>query len=843
MTKKEVKIKDSSFKSLPEQRPSRLSFHPAYLVLYGLAIISALWQHGHPFLTLVLLFALVPFGALAYTPYRIVSRDTRFLLQLVIILLAGAWFFYRAIHKVQLDKSLLESVCIVGFCMVFAQRREDYDYMMLISLFLLIYGALLPRTVFIVILFFALILAMVILYSTRMRSLSGTPGVLPPRGVIRRNWPHILLHIILVCFISWFVFSILPTEKKRGGGLFEVSFNTDNDPEMPGFILWFKPEKVKKSDRGKMELQNGSPTSIGQKGTPITVKKMDSMSSSGNGGSSPPGKDMIFKVKSPIKLYWLVQLYDRYDGNEWLVSDELKKKGEIQKAELKSKLISYSVEQNFVMEKWVSNKLYAAYRPFVFENTSAENTVINIETNFYQGWLKEKTYPPLPFRYRVYSALYLPNVKKDNGNGESPSYWLETLPQNHYLQLPEEKISNRVRQLTRLLTQNAPRTFEKAIILRNYLRENFKYQQFSHKVPDGREAVDYFVFELREGHCEYYASALTVMARLAGMPARVAVGFSPGNYNALNGYFEVHEYHAHAWTQIYIEKMGWITFDATPPGEIISNTTPFAIGSLRDPFGDSWRIMPPELTRQALSTIKKGLFDNLNPHDGEDLTVAEKALLETAMAPEKIQENIRNMLNAVLPKIKGDGIEKLKTIYDDLKRSLAKMLDNAGNKISMLWSLARNKWKLVFPLLIMIVAIHMEVKILRRYFYRRRLLKKCRDWYRRAVEVAFVSPNETVRLCYLTIRELLVLAKYPRYKNAELFEYGVSLNSCDLQLAKDVIVVFFLYSKYEYGTEKVSAEDCSVILARTAAIREFIYTFIQEREELDVPAHHESKKL
>jgi len=841
MTKKEVKAPDKTLKTLPEARPSRLSFHPAYLVLYGLSIISALWQHGHPLLTLVLLFMLVPFGMLAYVPFRVISRDARFYLQLIIILLAGSWFFYRTLHKVTLDKNLLEAVCIVGFCMVFAQRREDYDYLMLISMFLLVYGALLPRTIFIVIFFIAIVLAMMILYSTRLRSLSGAVGVLPPRGVLKRNWPHFLLHIILGCLIFSFVFSIFPTEKKEGAGLFDVSFDTDNEPEMPEFVLWFKPEKVKRSPKGKLETQSGTPNSVGQKGTPITLKKSESMSSSGNGGSSPPGKDMIFRVKSPIKLYWMAQLYDRYDGDEWFVSDELKNKSEIRESSYKSKVIGYAVEQNVIMEKWISNKLYAAYRPVIFDPTNSAGVSVKIDCNFYQGWLKDKNYPALPFRYRVSSELYMPNVKVDSEKGESVNYWFEKLPQKHYLRLPREKMSSRLKLLTKRLTQNVQGPFEKAIILRNYLRENFKYQQFSQRVPPGREAVDFFIFELREGHCEYYASAMTVMARLAGLPARVVVGFSPGNYNALNGYFEVHQYHAHAWTQVFIEKMGWITFDATPPGEIVSNTTPFAIGSLRDPFGDSWRIMPPELTKQALNTIRKGLYDNLNKHEGEDLSIAEKALLETAMAPEKIQEKLRGMLNAAMPKVKGDGLEKLKTIYDDIKKSLAEMLDNAGSKIAQLWAWGKRKWKIAFPLIMIVAAIYMEIKILSRYFYRRRLLKKCRDWYRRAVEVACVSPNETVRLCYLTIRELLVLASYPRHKNAELFEYGTSLSDCDVHLAKDVVVAFFIYSKYEYGTEKVSPEDCTQILERTARVREFIYPLIQEKNELDTPTSPEEK--
>ena len=97
---------------------------------------------------------------------------------------------------------------------------------------------------------------------------------------------------------------------------------------------------------------------------------------------------------------------------------------------------------------------------------------------------------------------------------------------------------------------------EKALALRDYLRENIPYKLYSDPIPEGRECADYFIFELKTGHCEYYATALAVMARLAGLPSRVATGFSPGNYNTLTNQFEVYEYHAHAWTQIFVEDRG-----------------------------------------------------------------------------------------------------------------------------------------------------------------------------------------------------------------------------------------------------------------------------------------------
>ena len=215
--------------------------------------------------------------------------------------------------------------------------------------------------------------------------------------------------------------------------------------------------------------------------------------------------------------------------------------------------------------------------------------------------LTAEHYPRLPFVYTVTSRLstdfhWFATEEEDGKRKVGGRHWEEVLPPRHYLQLPEEKISARLREKVRELTEGISSRYGKAMVLRDYLRDNFTYEQFSKPVPEGREGADYFVFELKEGHCEYFASTLAVMARLAGLPARVATGFSPGDYNTLLNLFEVYERHAHAWTQIFVPEYGWLTVDATPPGAVQSRTTPLGIGQLRDPFGDEWRVTPPELT-------------------------------------------------------------------------------------------------------------------------------------------------------------------------------------------------------------------------------------------------------
>lgn len=81
--------------------------------------------------------------------------------------------------------------------------------------------------------------------------------------------------------------------------------------------------------------------------------------------------------------------------------------------------------------------------------------------------------------------------------------------------------------------------------------------------PLGRNSVDEFLFETNEGFCEHFASAFTVMMRMAGIPARVVTGYHGGFYNPLGDYVMVRQSDAHAWTEIWLQDRGWVRIDPT----------------------------------------------------------------------------------------------------------------------------------------------------------------------------------------------------------------------------------------------------------------------------------------
>jgi hypothetical protein len=100
------------------------------------------------------------------------------------------------------------------------------------------------------------------------------------------------------------------------------------------------------------------------------------------------------------------------------------------------------------------------------------------------------------------------------------------------------------------------------LALETYLR-SFPYDLQVARPPEGRDVVDYFLFDLQRGYCDYFASAMVVMARSVGIPARLAVGYAMGRYDPQREAYVVTEKNGHAWPELYFLGYGWIPFEPT----------------------------------------------------------------------------------------------------------------------------------------------------------------------------------------------------------------------------------------------------------------------------------------
>ena len=130
-----------------------------------------------------------------------------------------------------------------------------------------------------------------------------------------------------------------------------------------------------------------------------------------------------------------------------------------------------------------------------------------------------------------------------------------------YLQLPA--VDRRVVSLSKEITASADNNYDKAAAIESYLRSNFGYTlQLPRTVP--RDPVANFLFERKQGHCEYFASSMAIMLRTLGIPSRVVNGFRTGEFNDLTSQYLVRASNAHSWVEAYFPGYGWISFDPTP---------------------------------------------------------------------------------------------------------------------------------------------------------------------------------------------------------------------------------------------------------------------------------------
>jgi transglutaminase-like putative cysteine protease len=131
-----------------------------------------------------------------------------------------------------------------------------------------------------------------------------------------------------------------------------------------------------------------------------------------------------------------------------------------------------------------------------------------------------------------------------------------------YLQLPKV-LPERVHALARDLTATPPTPYDRAAAIQEYLRREMRYSLDVGAPPYDRDVVDYFLFDSREGFCDYYATAMVVLARSAGIPARLAVGYATGTFDPSQGKYTVLQSDSHAWPELYFPGIGWVEFEPT----------------------------------------------------------------------------------------------------------------------------------------------------------------------------------------------------------------------------------------------------------------------------------------
>jgi transglutaminase-like putative cysteine protease len=258
----------------------------------------------------------------------------------------------------------------------------------------------------------------------------------------------------------------------------------------------------------------------------------------------------LSQADRPLPLYWRGFTYDVYTGRGWRTSQ--------------TEQSIYPANQPLQSDRAPDHiLLQQVIRPVQqgagFAYAAGEPVTLNLQSDV--AWRSPGdlfgTRIDSDISYNVYSLVPVADERTLRAAGQQYPAWLR----QRFLALPPE-VPARVKALAIELTASEPTPYDRALAIERYLR-TIPYTLDVARPPLDRDVVDYFLFDLRRGYCDYYASAMVVLARAAGVPARLAVGYASGTYNLNSTRFVVSEADAHSWVEVYFPSVGWVPFEPT----------------------------------------------------------------------------------------------------------------------------------------------------------------------------------------------------------------------------------------------------------------------------------------
>ncbi|MCL2013829.1 MAG: transglutaminase-like domain-containing protein [Oscillospiraceae bacterium] len=294
------------------------------------------------------------------------------------------------------------------------------------------------------------------------------------------------------------------------------------------------------------------------------------------GGEVTIDRSPVLELTSRTPLYLTGRVKDFYDGSKWTTSVRQK---------VKLDQVDFADTRQTV--NFVNNIRGNTRKPFI-ESGSVRYIGLNVRTVFTpdkasgieiseafdlwaskNGELFTNQFLRKDFSYdfefyRLYMSNYTKSIK-DSAESFSLDDDFE-----RYLYIPET-VTKRVKNLTNRITEPYENNYDKVIAIKNYLA-NFPYTLKTSSVPEERDFVDYFLFTEKKGYCTYYASALTIMSRYLGIPARYVEGYGPtfALKTENDEAFILTNEQAHAWVEVYLGDAGWNLIEATPPYDQIN---------------------------------------------------------------------------------------------------------------------------------------------------------------------------------------------------------------------------------------------------------------------------------
>jgi transglutaminase-like putative cysteine protease len=325
----------------------------------------------------------------------------------------------------------------------------------------------------------------------------------------------------------------------------------------------------------------------------------------------PRKRTTVLEVKAPPRsLYWRAAVLDEFTGDRWvetlpLRADALEPAGG--KPLLRQDVRVLALSDTRLVGASVPLRYDAGDAPLVSHVPGIASLPSGLTRGFrYTAW----SYAPRPTaaqlarsRPRYPVPLVEPGTFLDVWHGATtPPFGAPGRTRRVAALVDSSRALARYAPLERLATAvagNAPTPYAAAAALETWFRSGGGFTYTNHPERFASPPLVGFVSRSRAGYCQQFAGAMALMLRYLGVPARVAVGFSSGAYDAKHGVWSVTDHDAHAWVEAWFTGYGWLPFDPTPaarPGR----------GQLSAPYAQAARGRTPERAARAIRGLPLG---------------------------------------------------------------------------------------------------------------------------------------------------------------------------------------------------------------------------------------------
>lgn len=345
----------------------------------------------------------------------------------------------------------------------------------------------------------------------------------------------------------------------------------------------------------------------------------------GSIGSIKRDPSIVMRVELPRStqrdvrpLYIRGVSFDRYDGKVW--TNQLSYRRSLLEESpgtfaFRRKRVApqsepgEAMQQKILLEPLDTPVLFAA--PFIERVSGAFPSLFFDATG--------AVYLPFPSSSRIeYTVVSRSNRLVPADLGPEPGLYPEWVVRQ-YLQLPRQ--TDRISALAGDVTREQHNPYEKAGAIQAYLTQNYRYS-LDAPLAEQDQPLEEFLFSRKTGYCEHYATAMVMMLRTVGIPARLVTGFLATEWNSYGSYYVVRQQDAHAWVEVYLPHSGWIRMDPTPTAE----DSPGIGGTVWQVFGpimDNLRLQWNRLFVQYSAADQLAVVQELK---AEGMSVRNKAL-------------------------------------------------------------------------------------------------------------------------------------------------------------------------------------------------------------------------